>query len=557
MRTKTIILLIIQILAINAFAQSPKGINYQGVARNINGSLLTNQKIGIEISIYDSSLNRKDEYIEKQVKTTNAYGLFSAVIGMGNSVFGNFDSITWQNGQKWIEIKIDPNGQSTYTLKGSHQLLSVPYAFYAENTKTSKSFQKIRIQNDTIYLNENGGYVWIGNYMDNTDSQKLIKMGNALQITNGNSIVLNDDDSTNEIQQLSISNDTLKLSKSDVMVKLPAYNALDGIEDALGCVFVHRFCTGDGSFSNPWKSKDGSAGIFDAIKNLTITKRIVYFKPGYYHTKGALSVDFSKLLPNLSIPIWKTTFAGYGIEFQGHNASIYVNGGAPLSGGKPGILFNWKGEHAFYWKFTGLQFYGVVDTALVQFGNSYDFPWNGCDFDITGNNGYVYPNYATKQSPSSAIKICWPLECRIHAVAVSATGSGLELETATFCTINGAFSNTLVPSSPNTIYGNSYGLNLINCQSNTFTHMDLEVVYNGIKFDQWTIQNTFSAIFVSYADTTGATFDNSTQATNGKNIVLSIRSGGTAQLPSTAFSQKLFTPLSDKNKLKIENYFGF
>lgn len=554
MKKVSLIFTLVLFLPYIALSQSPQGINYQGVARNNVGKPLVNQILGIKISVYDSINFRSDLYSETHSATTNSQGIYNLIIGKGNVISGIFDSIKWANTNKWIEVKIDPNGGSNYILSGSQQLMSVPYALYTGNHFKGQDLQVLTIKNDSIFLNKNGGQIGLKKYWDNTDSQKLIKLNNSISISNGNTISLNDDDSTNELQTLSISNDTIKLSKSNTIVKLP--NAMNDMEDALGCVFVHRFCSGDGSFNNPWKSSDGSAGIFDAIKNLTITKRIVYFKPGYYHTKGALDVDFSKLLSNLSDPIWKTTFAGYGIEFQGHNASIYVNGGAPLTGGKPGILFNWKGEHAFYWKFTGLQFYGVVDTALVQFGNSYEFPWNGCDFDITGNNGYVYPNYANKESPSSAIKICWPLECRIHAVAVSATGSGLVLETATFCTINGAFSNTLIPNT-NTIYGNSYGLNLINCQSNTFTHMDLEVAYNGIKFDQWTITNTFSAIFVSYCDTTGATFDNSKQVTNGKNIVLSIRSGGTAQVPSTAYSQKLFTSNSDKDKLKIENYFGF
>lgn len=556
MRTKLLILFSIPLFTLSVMAQIPNGINYQGVARNSNGSLLTNQSIGIEISIYDSSLNRKDEYTERQVKTTNAYGMFSAIIGSGNAVAGNFDSISWAKGQKWVEIKIDPNGKNNYTLRGSQQLLSVPYAFYAENTKKSTTFQKIRIQNDTVYLNENGGSIWIGNYMDNTDSQKLIKTGSTLKITNGNSIQLNDEDSTNEIQQLSLSHDTLRLSKSGNAVKLPAYNPLDDIENAFGCVFVHRFCTGDGSFTNPWRSKDKSAGIFEAIKHLTPTKRIVYFKPGFYFTEGALDIDFEKLLPNLSDNNWRIAFSGFGIEFQGHGASIYANGGAPLTGGKPGVLFNWKGQHAFYWKFTGLQFYGVVDTALVQFGNSYEFPWNGCEFDITGNNGYVYSNYKTRTSPSSAIKICWPLESKLHLVGVSATGNGVELQTATFCTISGAFSNTIIPGT-NTLYNNSYGLNLVNCQSNTFTHMDLEIAYNGIKFDQWTIQNTFSAIFLSQCDSTGSTFDNSTQATNGKNVVISIRSGPTVQAPSSTKVQKLYSTKSDPAKIKVENYFDF
>ena len=328
-------------------------------------------------------------------------------------------------------------------------------------------------------------------------------------------------------------------------------------DDDLGCVFVHKFCeTGDGTFYNPWRSKDSSAGIRQSLKQLTPTKRILYFKPGYYATEGNVIIDFGKELPNLEDPLWKTAFAGNGLEFQGRGAAIYVNGGAPLLNSKPGLLFNWAGHHAFYWKFTGMQFYGVVDNPLVQFGNSYDFPFNGCEFDIVANNGYVSPDYLTKTSPSAAIKICWSLESRLHFVAVSATGSGAILETATFCTVSGAFSNTIIPGT-NTIYNNSFGLNLINAQSNTFTSMDLEIAFSGIKFDQWSIQNTFSAIFVSQCDSLGATLDNSTQATNGKNIVMSIRSGPTIQEPSKAKAQKLFTELSDPNKFIIMNYFDF
>jgi len=334
-------------------------------------------------------------------------------------------------------------------------------------------------------------------------------------------------------------------------------NQQSDMEDLMGCVFVHKFCTiGDGSITNPWKSKDSSCGIKEALSKLTPTKRILYFKPGYYATTGNVVIDYSKLLPNLSNTYWKIAFSGYGIEFQGHLASIYVNGGLPLKNHKPGIFFDWKGENGFYWKYTGLQFFGNVDTALVQWGDGYSFPMNGCDFDISGNNGYVDPNYKTKMSPSCAIKICEPLECRLHLVGVSATGSGVCLVNSTFCTISGAFSNTIVPGT-NTNYKNSYGLNLINCQSNTITHMDLEVVYNGIRFDQWSIQNTFSAIFVSQGDSTGATFDNSSQVTKGKNVVISIRSGPTVQAPSKAIVQKLFTKKSDSSLIKVENYFAF
>ncbi len=551
---KLVMSLAIFYLPFHMIAQVPQGVNYQGVLRNKTGQPIKNQTVGVQISVYDSVLNRKNNYIERHSVQTNEFGLYNLVIGKGNIVLGVFDSIPWGVNNQFLEVKIDPLGGQSYSIIGSQAMYSVPYAFYAGSTKSTDIAQTISFKNDSLVLSQNGGTVFLKPYLDNTDTQRLIKLGKQIQISNGNSIQLNDDDSSNELQTLSISKDTLRLSKSSAVVKLP--NPLDGIEEAMGCVFVHRYCTGDGTFSKPWVSTDKSAGIITALSKLTQTKRILYFKPGYYATQGALDIDFSKYLPNLNIPEWKTAFAGFGIEFQGHNASIYVNGGAPLTVGKPGILFNWKGEHAFYWKFTGLQFLGVVDTALVQFGNSYDFPWNGCEFDIVGNNGYVPSNYQTKASRSSAIKICWPLESKIHLVAVSACGSGAVLETATFCTINGAFSNTIIPNT-NTIYPKSYGLNLINCQSNTFTHMDLEIAYSGIKFDQWSIQNTFSAIFVSQGDSTGCTFDNSKQVTDGKNVVVSIRSGPTVQAPSSTVVQKLFGPGCEPKKIVIQNYFDF
>lgn len=87
-------------------------------------------------------------------------------------------------------------------------------------------------------------------------------------------------------------------------------------------------------------------------------------------------------------------------------------------------------------------------------------------------------------------------------------------------------------------------------------HARLSIAYPE-HLDQWSIQNTFSAIFVSQCDSTGATFDNSTQATNGKNVVISIRSGPTVQAPSSIKVQKLFTSNSDATKVEIMNYFDF
>lgn len=324
-------------------------------------------------------------------------------------------------------------------------------------------------------------------------------------------------------------------------------------DTSLGYVYVSDYCTGDGTISNPWVSADSSAGIKAALQQLTPTTPVVYFRSGFYATQGNLTIDFSKDLPNLTNTDWETAFQRFGIEFIGSNANIYVNGGAPLTTGQPGILFDWPNTDVFYWKFTGLGFLGNVNAALVQWGvNENDFPLNGVDFNITGNNGYVPAGYLKQPSSSTAMTIYRPLESQMQLVAVSATGVGAYLGQAAFCTISGAFSNSVIPGT-NNIYPNSYALKLTDCQSNNITSADLEVAHNGIWLDSYTFQNTFSALFVANCDSSGAVFDNSTQA-GGKNVVISIRNGPT--LNGGEIIQHLFTPLSDSTKLTILNYFG-
>jgi hypothetical protein len=324
-------------------------------------------------------------------------------------------------------------------------------------------------------------------------------------------------------------------------------------DTSLGYIYVSDYCTGDGTQSNPWVSADSSAGIKEALQQLTPTTRVLYFRSGFYATQGALTLDFSKDLPNLSDPSWETAFQRYGIEFIGSNANIYVNGGAALTGGNPGILFRWPGVDVFYWKFQGLGFLGNVDAPLVQWGlDENDFPLNGVDFDITGNNGYVPTDYVHQPSNSTAMTINRPLESNLKLVAVSATGCGAVLGQAAFCTIMGAFSNTNIPGT-NNIYPNSYGLKMTNCQSNDITSADLEVAHYGIWLDASTLQNTFSAIFVANCDSSGAVFNTATE-TVGKNVVISIRNGPT--LNGGAVIQHVFTPLSDTSRVTILNYFG-
>ena len=115
-----------------SFAQAPKGINYQGVARDNEGKPYSTKTISVRISILKNSASGQVEYSETHKPQTNQFGLFTLVIGQGTKLTGDFAFISWAVGNKWLQIEIDPNGGSSFTVAGTQQLMTVPYAFYAE-----------------------------------------------------------------------------------------------------------------------------------------------------------------------------------------------------------------------------------------------------------------------------------------------------------------------------------------------------------------------------------------------------------------------------------------
>lgn len=129
MKQFSILLLLCFYLTISA--QIPQAFNYQAVARNANGSALASQNIGIKFTILDGYPNGTLVYMETQTATTNQFGLFSASVGSGTVVVGTFAAIPWNTGHKYLKVEYDPQGGSNYTVMGTTELLSVPYALYA------------------------------------------------------------------------------------------------------------------------------------------------------------------------------------------------------------------------------------------------------------------------------------------------------------------------------------------------------------------------------------------------------------------------------------------
>ena len=117
------------------FAQTPQKMSYQAVVRNSANQLVVNHSVGLRISILQGSTNGTIVYTETQTQTSNANGLVSIEIGGGNG----FNAINWANGTYFIKCETDPTGGVNYTISGTSQLLSVPYAMYAATAGNSFS----------------------------------------------------------------------------------------------------------------------------------------------------------------------------------------------------------------------------------------------------------------------------------------------------------------------------------------------------------------------------------------------------------------------------------
>lgn len=135
---KQFISLLIAVLFFTLFAsaQAPQFFNYQGVARNGSGVPLVSQTISVRLTIRDGSSAGPSVYSETRSVLTNQFGIFTIIVNSAGagSVSGNFNTIAWGSGSKFLQVEIDPAGGSAFTNLGATQLLSVPYALNSGTT---------------------------------------------------------------------------------------------------------------------------------------------------------------------------------------------------------------------------------------------------------------------------------------------------------------------------------------------------------------------------------------------------------------------------------------
>jgi uncharacterized protein (TIGR02145 family) len=115
------------IVSSSLVAQSPQGIPYQAVMRNADGTVMASSEAVLTFMIHDGTANGTVVYQESHSLNSNAQGLVSCVVGNGVVSEGNFSNINWGGGAKFLHVMM-----GSVDL-GTQQMLSVPYALYAEN----------------------------------------------------------------------------------------------------------------------------------------------------------------------------------------------------------------------------------------------------------------------------------------------------------------------------------------------------------------------------------------------------------------------------------------
>jgi trimeric autotransporter adhesin len=120
----------------SANAQAPEKMSYQAVIRNTAGVLVSNQAIGMRVTILQGSATGTEVYKElfNPNPQTNANGLVTIEIGTGVPLTGTFATINWGSGPFFVKTETDPTGGTSYTIAGTSQLMSVPYALYAKTS---------------------------------------------------------------------------------------------------------------------------------------------------------------------------------------------------------------------------------------------------------------------------------------------------------------------------------------------------------------------------------------------------------------------------------------
>ena len=151
-------------------AQAPQGFNYQATVRNSTGDLIVNTNVYFKFNVIQGSQTAVPIFTETHYVPTDDLGQVNLIIGQGSANTGVFSELDWSLGSYYLGIELDTgNG---YLAMGTTQLLSVPYALYAENsgnsTPTTPNLEAVLAENNSANNEQ------IKDLQDPTDAQDAV-----------------------------------------------------------------------------------------------------------------------------------------------------------------------------------------------------------------------------------------------------------------------------------------------------------------------------------------------------------------------------------------------
>jgi hypothetical protein len=151
-------------------AQAPQGFNYQATVRNSTGALIVNQNVNFKFNIMLNSATSLPVFSETHMAPTDDLGQVNLVIGTGTATTGSFSTINWGTGNYYLGIEL--NTGSGYVAMGTTQLLSVPYALYANSSGNSQAITPNLAS--VLAVNNGANNLQIKNLADPTEAQDAV-----------------------------------------------------------------------------------------------------------------------------------------------------------------------------------------------------------------------------------------------------------------------------------------------------------------------------------------------------------------------------------------------
>lgn len=124
------------VLSLPAQFNDQLGINYQAVARDAAGNLITGKVIYLQTSLRVGGADGKEVYSEVHEATTGKTGLFQLVIGKGQTLSGEYGQVPWAEKNIWLAVAMSEGKGREFVPMGASQLLAVPYAYHAGSAET-------------------------------------------------------------------------------------------------------------------------------------------------------------------------------------------------------------------------------------------------------------------------------------------------------------------------------------------------------------------------------------------------------------------------------------